>query len=180
MKNLMLTLLCVVAFFTGCNMESKKALDYNGDGKLVYLKAPLFGISGWRLELPRFGLTNDIEVKYNLAGLPEGEKYKVYLIVPSSYVLDVKRGTFGFKLMQGKNIVRELPPTPISQMTNTSTGPDDNNFWFYDIKNPGSVYAYDFDVTKDSPPFNLIISYHGESLRGPVAAYVKIERGGYK
>src|ERR1035437_751464 len=152
MKKMTLTLLCVVALFAGCSMESKKALDYKGDGKLVYLKAPFLGISGWKLELPRFGLSNGIKVKYNLAGLPDGGKYKVYLVVPESFVRDGRPGTFAFKLMQGNTVIKELPPTPVAQMTNTSNGPDDNNLWFYDIhnKNPGSVYAYDFDVNKDS------------------------------
>lgn len=182
MKNLAAIFLFLILCFAGCTSESKKASEYQGDGKLTYLKAPPLGISGWRLELPPFGLFNGSDGKYNLAGLPVGDKYKIYLVIPSSAISEVQQGTFSFKLTQGNNTVVHLPPTHISEMTNTSSGPDDNNLWFYDrqSKNPLAVYAYDFNVTKESQPYTLTISYHCETSPGPMAAHVKVERGGYK
>ena len=173
--------MCVCASLAGCNTESRKASEYMGDGKIEYLPSPPLGINGWRVELPRFALTENVEKTYSLAGLPEVNDYVVYLVIPSELPPEIKEVTFSSRVMQGGKTLKELPPKKISEMINTYSSPQDNNFYFIN-RDPRSTndVNYVFNVIKDTAPLSLTISIHNPSVRLPLAAYVKVERGGFK
>lgn len=181
MRILLIVIVCALTALTGCNIESRKASEYKGDGKIEYLPAPPLGISGWRVELPRFALTENVEKAYSLAGLPEGESYVVYLVIPSELPPEITEITFSSRVMQGGKILKELPPKKISEMINTNSSPQDNNFYFIN-RDPKATNDIDyvFNVTKDSTPLSLAVSIHNPSVRRPLAAYVKVQRGGFK
>jgi hypothetical protein len=65
MRIIFLATICALASLVGCNMESKKASEYKGDGRIEYLPAPPLGISGWRVEFPHFDLSKGIEKTYD-------------------------------------------------------------------------------------------------------------------
>jgi len=181
MRILFIALVCALASLAGCNIESKKASGYKGDGKIEYLPAPLMGISGWKIELPSFALTEKVEETYSLAGLPEGQDYVVYLVIPAELPPEISEVTFSSRVMQGGKILKELPPKKISEMINTNSSPQDNNFYFInrDPKLSNDI-DYIFDVNKGTTPLSLTISIYNPYVRLPISAYMKIERGGFK
>lgn len=177
MRMIFLVTICVLASLAGCNMESKKASEYKGDGRIEYLPAPPLGISGWGVEFPHFDLSKGIEKTYDLTGLPAGTTYIVYLVVPTDLPTETTEGTFSFRLMQGGKTLKELSPKKISQMINTSSGPQDNNFYYFDQK---TIDTYGFGVTKGAAPLKLTITCYNPKLQHPLEAYVKIQGGGFK
>ena len=181
MRIFFIVIICALASLAGCNLESNQASGYKGDGKIEYLPAPLLGISGWRVELPHFALTEKVEETYSLAGLPEGKGYVVYLVIPAELPPEISEVAFSSRVMQGGNVLKALPPKKISEMINTNSSPQDNNFYYIN-RNPKSSNEvnYVFDVNKDTKPLSLTISIENPHVRLPIAAHMKVERGGFK
>lgn len=104
-----------------------------------------------------------------------------YLVIPSELPPEITEITFSSRVMQGGKILKELPPKKISEMINTNSSPQDNNFYFIN-RDPKATNDIDyvFNVTKDSTPLSLAVSIHNPSVRRPLAAYVKVQRGGFK
>ncbi len=178
MRKIFFGILCaVVLLLAFCNLERTKARNYKGEGEIEFLPGPPLGTSGWRVKLPPFDMSKGIDKKYKLTGLPKGKEYSVFLVVPTELPQEALNGTFSFRVSYNGKTLQEAPSKQISQMIKSSNGLNDNNFYFFD-QQPTKIYW--FSVPADSLPLELDITCQNTSLKQPLQAFVKVERGGFK
>ena len=146
---------------------------YRGAGKIRYLKAPLLGVAGCAIEMPRFDLSKKLHAQYNLTSIPAGSNYIVFLIVPEPCPLqEVLQGTFSIQIEKDGEVILEST-SKIGDMKNSSE-PKRNRFYFSGEK------QLVFDVDNTTSQWTLIVTCSNTILKEPVQAYIEISAGGYK
>jgi hypothetical protein len=185
---LLLALLCF-----GCG-ESKQAIrDYAGDGQPRYLKAPGFlGIDGIAIEMPHFDLQNGIDIEYDLAGIPPGNPYVIYLVVPltqqqqKKHLESILAVEWTFTLKKNGAEVASVSDT-LAAMTNnqfTRFMPSGGKNKIIVTINRFSRHSSDYSSYLHSmdPKDHWTLAVHviNQTVPAPVEAYIVLERGGFK
>lgn len=173
-KYFVLAFLIITSFFLfGCDSELKKAIaDYQGDGEIIYIEGQLLGSSGVALKMPSFDISKPFEVKYQLAGIPNRNRYIIYLVVPEPCPINkVLQGSFELQIYQNNILVNKITASALKEMTN-SVGGGENRFYFYE--------KGQFDVAKIGENWSIKVKSINESLSISVNAYILISAGGFK
>jgi len=157
----------------GCDSKLKKAIaEYQGNGKIIYLKGPLLGTSGVAIKMPSFDISKSFEARYQLTGIPNQNRYIVYLVVPEPCPINqVLKGSFELDIYKNNILMNKIAVSDLKGMTN-SVGGRENRFYFYG--------KGQFDVNKNGEDWSLKVKSTNESLFGPVNAFLLISAGGFK
>jgi hypothetical protein len=169
-----LILLLVVA---GCDHKLKAAINsYSGDGQIKYLEAPgLLGTSGCSIKMPSFDLSEGINTKYSLSGIPANENYVVYLVVKDPvHIEQVQQVFFSYQIKEGENIIAEVS-APLKKFVDGQGGGLHRFYFWY--SNPQAPYV-SLGYTKDSAVIS--VSSKNQKLAGKINAYIEISFGGFK
>ena len=171
--------ICHALLLCGCTHALKRAIeDYRGDGEIRYLKAPgPLGLSGCEIQFPDLDLSREIHATYDITGIPRGENYVVYLVVPGPYPPQeaVLQGRYRMQVIREGKIVRDYE-AQLKEMTCAGLGNGENRFYFKlnDLTEQG------FDVDDSNAQWSIFVSYSNPELATPVRAYVVVTRGGEK
>lgn len=166
-------LVIAISFLFGCDLSLKQAIaDYKGDGQIIYLKGPLLGTSGVAIKMPTLDLAEPFEVEYQLAGIPEGNRYVVYLVIPEPCPIDkILQGSFELQIYQDNILVNKIIASTLEKMTNR-VGGGENRFYFYE--------KGQFDVNNVGTIWSIKIKSMNKKLFTSVNAFILISTGGYK
>ncbi len=150
--------------------------NYKGDGIIKYLKAPLLGISGVKIEMPHLDLSKGINKQYNLANIPKTRSaYIVYLVVPNPTPLEkVLHGNYSLKILKDGKLIRTVS-SRLKEITNTTGGDDLNKFYFFDFEKPVEIMPLS---SKEN--WSIITSYNNNLLSDSVDSYIMVRAGGSK
>lgn len=171
-----ITIVCLVItilFLSCCDLKLKQAIaDYKGNGQIIYLKGPLLGTSGVAIKMPSLDIAEPFEVAYQLTGIPKGNRYVVYLVIPEPCPINqVLQGSFELQIYQNNILVKKITASTLEEMTNR-VGGGENRFYFYE--------KGQFDVNKVRATWSLKVKSSNENLTTSVKAFILISRGGYK
>ena len=174
--------------------ESKHAIEkYSGDGIAKYIKRPgLFGIDGVSIEMPKFNMMNGLKTEYDLSGIPPGDPYMIYFVVPliaekeETLFNKISEGDFELCIKQNGKVIKTFTST-LAGMTNNqfsrwvnSSGTNARRIAinrFYDSSSDKSTYL---SVNDSMDKWSILVTYTNQYIKEPIEAYILLERGGYK
>lgn len=189
-------LIIFVTIFVTCVScgESKRAIEnYSGDGIAKYVKRPGFlGIDGVSIEMPKFNMMKGLEIEYDLSGIPPGDPYMIYFVVPlitgkeETLLNKISKGDFELCIKQNGKVLKTFSST-LAGMTNNqfsrwvnSSGTNVRRIAinrFYDSSSDKSTYL---SVNDSMDKWSILVTYTNQYIKEPIEAYILLERGGYK
>lgn len=166
-------LVITISLLVGCDLKLKQAIEaYKGTGQINYLKGPLLGTSGVAIKMPSLDLVEPFEVEYQLTGIPKGNRYVVYLVIPEPCPIDkILQGSFELQIYQDNILVNKIIAPTLEKMTNR-VGGGENRFYFYE--------KGQFDVNEVGATWSIKVKSANKKLSASVNAFILISTGGYK
>lgn len=180
---------CLVGIFQilllcGCADHAlKRSIKaYRGDGEIRYLEAPLLGISGCAIQMPKIDLSRPVCAQYDFTGIPPGKHYVVYLVVPEPCPLtNVLQGIYSLMITRNgatfsawESMLKNMG----DERGGCGYGAYDENRFYFDSSDLTRQYA--INVSDSTSRWSMVVSYTNAVLKEPIEAYILITRGGYK
>ena len=171
----------IFLFLTGgCSNDShlKNSINnYQGDGQIEYLEAPgFFGASGCSITMPSFDLSEGLNAKYSLSGIPANNKnkYVVYLVVDKPLnEKPIKEGILSYQIKEGDKILSEVSAS-LKDFTRTNGGKGYKKSAYYFFGKHLNLLDY------SNTPITITVDLKDIKLTEKTLTYFQIKFGGFK
>jgi hypothetical protein len=180
-------ILIVAIFVTNCISNrghfDKFIKNYRGDGKVTKehcFPIPFFGYEYINFELPKFNLTKNCEIKYNVGKLPKDSTILIGLLIPDSSYQDILlKGQLTFEIYKEDNIYFKIN-SELTNYVHNHGNIDYHEFYYvkvyYGANFPDTVCAINND--NEDTNWKIVLRYENSFIEKlNIDAYIHVNCG---
>lgn len=168
------------------NQLKEDIANYRGDGTISYLEAPFLGGDGVEILMDRMDLSEDVNVSYDLNGIPPHEEYMdgymMYLLIPNPARerLLPDEGTLTLTVFQDDEVLKRITSS-FGEMHRTRQHrmPARYHMDLYGSKNLDS-FLIPIPESKRGSHYRINVRIHAPELVERISAYIYLRIGGYR